>query len=144
VIGQKLDPSARFIRTLRLTQLHCETLRRMRRGDYLKKYTSGKLMLHSSEPTARPSVKLTPATLNSLEQKGLVEWIRERDDRDGSVYLLTEDGETAAKILQRSDLPQWLGSPKAKKNRGTGINTQAALARKWQSGSNNKRPRRHF
>jgi DNA-binding PadR family transcriptional regulator len=116
----------------------------MMRGDYLKKYASGKLMLHSSEPTARPSLKLTPATLNSLEQKGLVEWIRERDDREGSVYLLTEDGETAARILQRSDLPEWLSRPKGKKSRGLNVNTQATLARKWQSGSNNRRPRRHF
>lgn len=87
-------------------------------GDYLKHYHSGVLLLHTSDPAKRATLKLNPRSLTALILKGVIELAREKSDGDGHIYYLTEDGLTAANILRRSDLPQHLSKVNGRRYKG--------------------------
>ena len=116
---KSLPPTARFISRLRLTAVHREVLSRMDAGDLLKHYDGGALMLHTSAPDKRATLKLSPVTMNSLMTKGLIECEREGRDKGCTVYTLTEDGAAAGRILRRADLPSRPARPGPRKSKSS-------------------------
>lgn len=138
---EKISPPAHFIRQLRLTGIHCEVLTRMLEGDDLKLYRSGSLMLHTAEPLKRTSEKLKPATLDSLTRKGMIVLDREKSGEDGDVFVLTEDGETAARILRRGDLPLWIRKNNSRVGDRGRVHLAQASQAHWRTCPYGKTPR---
>lgn len=73
-----------------------EVIVRLGAGDSLKEYPTQRILLHSSDLQARPSIEITRHTVNALAVRGLIYPVRQDA---GFNYEITEVGETLARVF---------------------------------------------